>query len=430
MSNIINADNGSVSGVSGLKYTADSSGVLVLQTNGTTALTIDTSQNVTFAGTVSFASGSFTNLSYTGTLTGGTGVVNLGSGQFYKDASGNVGVGTSSPQSKFAVSVSAGASTTQNLIGMYQMAGADAVKLRIGGYRYDNAAQTYIDFIQNSGTNFQSQITFNTNSGGGVSEAMRIDSSGNVGIGTSSPVSKFDVNGCIRSIANTTPSSGSGIELVYNPGDSSYISSYNRTSSAYLNLTLSALNTIFTNNGAERMRIDSSGNLLVGTTNSSVSSGSGFRVFPTGEIASTLTASTSAAVTLTAFSSGAGTYRFYVDMGGTVHATSTSISAISDSSLKENIKDLETGLAEVMALKPRRFDWKNGDATNVAGFIAQEVAEILPELVEDSLYTKDKDGNDVYKKNLKMGDILPTLVKAIQELNAKVEALEAQLAAK
>jgi hypothetical protein len=43
------------------------------------------------------ADGSFVNLAYTGTLTGGTGVVNLGSGQFYKDASGNLGIGTSSP---------------------------------------------------------------------------------------------------------------------------------------------------------------------------------------------------------------------------------------------------------------------------------------------------------------------------------------------
>jgi hypothetical protein len=41
--------------------------------------------------------GSFTSLSYTTTLTGGTGIVNLGSGQFYKSASGNIGLGTSSP---------------------------------------------------------------------------------------------------------------------------------------------------------------------------------------------------------------------------------------------------------------------------------------------------------------------------------------------
>jgi hypothetical protein len=59
--------------------------------------------NNTPIGASTASTGAFTNLSYTGTLTGGTGVVNLGSGQFYKDASGNVGIGTSSPGSKLAV---------------------------------------------------------------------------------------------------------------------------------------------------------------------------------------------------------------------------------------------------------------------------------------------------------------------------------------
>jgi hypothetical protein len=47
----INADNGVVSGSAGLKNSADSTGILALQTNGTTALTLDASQNATFAGT-------------------------------------------------------------------------------------------------------------------------------------------------------------------------------------------------------------------------------------------------------------------------------------------------------------------------------------------------------------------------------------------
>lgn len=54
-------------------------------------------------GTTTAAAGSFTTLAYTGTLTGGTGVVNLGSGQVYKDSSGNVGVGTTNPAAKFDV---------------------------------------------------------------------------------------------------------------------------------------------------------------------------------------------------------------------------------------------------------------------------------------------------------------------------------------
>jgi trimeric autotransporter adhesin len=112
-------------------------------------------------------------------------------------------------------------------------------------------------------------------------------------------------------------------------------------------------------------------------------------------------------------------YRFYVTGAGQIHATSTSITAISDITLKENIKPLETGLDEVMKLQPRRFDWKNGDGKNIAGFVAQEVEEILPDLVSDYKYNDEET-----KKSLKMGDMIPTLVKAIQELKAEVDKLK------
>ena len=157
MASIINADNGSVSGVSGLKYSADSSGVLVLQTNGTTALTIDTSQNVTFAGTVSFASGSFTNLSYTGTLTGGTGVINLGSGQFYKDSSGNVGIGVT-PNSNWVTGPKAlevGPSSVQS--------GGYLSNLSSGGFvsitqnLINNGSSSYKYATSNFGSNYYTQ---------------------------------------------------------------------------------------------------------------------------------------------------------------------------------------------------------------------------------------------------------------------------------
>ena len=75
-----------------------------------------------------------------------------------------------------------------------------------------------------------------------------------------------------------------------------------------------------------------------------------------------------------------------------------------------------------MALRPRRFDWKEETQLgekNVAGFIAQEVETVLPELVYDYMYSEG-----VTKKSVKMGDILPTLVKAIQELTARLEVLE------
>ena len=72
-------------------------GELAINTNDGILYYKDSSGVVQSIASKAVNSGSFTNLAYTGTLTGGTGVVNLGSGQFYKDASGNVGIGTSSP---------------------------------------------------------------------------------------------------------------------------------------------------------------------------------------------------------------------------------------------------------------------------------------------------------------------------------------------
>lgn len=178
-------------------------------------------------------------------------------------------------------------------------------------------------------------------------------------------------------------------------------------------------NLLFANSTTEVARFDTSGNLLVGKT-AIGSTGNGCQLQANGFIGSTLAGSTSATDTLNVYSTAASAFRFYVDMAGTIHATSTSISAISDQSLKTNVRPLETGLTEIMALQPRRFDWINGDAENVAGFIAQEVQQILPELVEEFKY----DTSGETKLGLKMGDMIPTLVKAIQELTVRLEKLE------
>ena len=75
-----------------------------------------------------------------------------------------------------------------------------------------------------------------------------------------------------------------------------------------------------------------------------------------------------------------------------------------------------------MKLQPRRFDWINGDGENIAGFIAQEVETVLPDLVSDFKYDEG-----VTKKAVKMGDMLPTLVKAIQEQQAIIESLTSEV---
>ena len=183
--------------------------------------------------------------------------------------------------------------------------------------------------------------------------------------------------------------------------------------------------------GAERVRIDSSGNLLVGTTNTSPTAGIGNKITvdtAAPYIASVGSASTNSNVTYALYSTGAAAYRFYVGYGGTIFATSIVISAISDQRLKENVRDIDTGLDAIMALKPRRFDWKEGkgqDKKNVAGFIAQEFETVFPECVGVS-----KAGEDgIEYKNINHETLIPTLVKAIQELSAQVTSLTTRLTA-
>jgi hypothetical protein len=111
-------------------------------------------------------------------------------------------------------------------------------------------------------------------------------------------------------------------------------------------------------------------------------------------------------------------------MAGNINATSTSISAISDIRLKENVRDLDAGLDTILALKPRRFDWKEGKGKDVKddmGFIAQEVEEVLPALIGG---WKAGEGEPDDLKSIKAGDLIPVLVKAIQELTARVAQLE------
>jgi hypothetical protein len=129
------------------------------------------------------------------------------------------------------------------------------------------------------------------------------------------------------------------------------------------------------------------------------------------------------------YSTVAGSYRFYVGYGGTIFATSTTITAISDQRLKENVQDLDVGLDKIMALKPRKFDWKPGKGKDIKGdrgWIAQEFEQVFPDMV-DQWIDPAPEGEEPYKAV--NADLIPVLVKAIQELKADLDATKAELAA-
>jgi hypothetical protein len=280
-----------------------------------------------------------------------------------------------------------------------------------------SAATIFSEVDGTPGTNdMPGRLVFSTTADGGSSptERMRIDSSGNVGIGTSSPGTKLTV------------STGVAGNLAYFT-DAINADFYIKTASSIATIGPNAgsTNLAFQTSGTERARIDPSGNLLVGKAVTTI--GTVGTVLAGPRIIISNSASTGADDGLQIYSTGASAYRFFVTMAGSVNATSTSITAISDITLKQNIRDLETGLTQVMALKPRRFDWKEETQigeTNVAGFIAQEVEQVLPELVYEYKYNDNET-----KKSIKMGDILPTLVKAIQEQQALITSLTARITA-
>jgi len=279
----------------------------------------------------------------------------------------------------------------------------------------------------------------------GVATRMLLDSSGNLGLGVTpsawgannrvlqGPVGgSCNFNSAAAETALVSNAYFNGSSWIYSSSTyaSRYaVSGYNGTHSWYNAPSGTAGNAItFT----QAMTLDANGNLLVGKTTTADTT-VGFSVIGSGgtqpgAITSTLSGSTNSNTTMQVYSTGAGAYRFYVDMGGTVHATSIVITAISDQRLKENVRDIDTGLSTIMALKPRRFDWKEGkgqDKKNAAGFIAQEFEEVFPECVSTS-----KAGADgIEYKNINHETLIPTLVKAIQEQQTLIESLTTRLTA-
>jgi hypothetical protein len=254
-------------------------------------------------------------------------------------------------------------------------------------------------------------------------ERMRIDSSGNVGIGTTTTYGfKQAINAGSSTSGQLVFGSGTGVYTNWSDGSATNSPAIGGVGNNLVFATGATTN-------AERMRIDSSGNLLVGTTSANVTSAVGMRLIDSGarlEVAATY--STNSNIGFDMYSTGAGAYRFYVGYGGTIYATSTTITAISDQRLKENIQDIDVGLDAIMSLKPRKFDWKAGkgkDKKGDRGWIAQEFEQVFPDMI-DTWADPAPEGEEPYKAV--NADLIPVLVKAIQELSAKNDALEARLA--
>jgi hypothetical protein len=325
---------------------------------------------------------------------------------------GNVGIGHSSPNRQLSIQ-----NTLANSGGVIGLTSSDSsTSGTFGIIHFGNSTDSSLASINGiaDGSTSAGALLFKTEAAGGaIEERMRIRSNGEVDIklatnayGTfSQNIGEVGIGNFCLQIAN---SAGSALKP----------------------LGFRAEDIRFATGSSERGRFDSSGNLLVGTTNSSGIAGSGIKLTnpaspaDDGKLMIVGATSTSGQDAFQIYSTGASAYRFFVNYAGSVFATSTSITAISDESLKQNIRDLDKGLDAVLELRPRRFDWKNGDGDNIMGFVAQEVEEVMPELVHDYKYSETET-----KLGLKMGDMIPTLVKAIQEQQILIETLQAEVAA-
>ena len=182
----------------------------------------------------------------------------------------------------------------------------------------------------NTGIFFPAADTIAFSEGG--AEAMRIDSSGNVGIGTSSPT--------LYSGYKTVAINGTTGGLVDFLSNGTLVGEVFNTASDFRINGASTYPIVLVTNGSERMRIDPSGNLLVGKTAADATT-AGSAILPAyggaNIPAMTLAGASSSNSQLGyhQYSTSAAAFRFYVGYGGTVYATSTTITGISDQRLKE-----------------------------------------------------------------------------------------------
>jgi len=353
----------------------------------------------------------------------------------YIDSSQNVGIGTSSPQASLNVSYS---DASRN----------DCLRLtntNTGGYGpwinfYGNYSSGY-SFAKIGAENESTGATlrFHTADTSKVSqERMRITNAGNVGIGTSSPQSLLNVYSSTAGNANITMSDatlgvtyggqvrGYGTVSVGGFAEIGVLDSgtYSKGLLVAQQANYVAVYTGTGGSSAERMRIDSSGNLLVGTTSFAYSNTNNLMFAPSGgrgyfqHISGTVNGTSYADFVYNAGVIGS------ITQNGT---TGVLYNLTSDYRLKDNPQPL-TGASEfIMALQPKSWDWWDGSGKGV-GFIAHEFMEVAKYSGNGEKDAVDDDGKAVYQSiQPSSSEVMANLVAMVQELSAQVTALQLQI---
>jgi len=373
------------------------------------------------------------------------------------DSSENVGIGTTSPSDPLVVSDSGASSVTARLINTN--ADGNPANLRLQKLSGSPADADYIGMINVSGENDASEetifqsidfiatdvsdgtedgvIAFRTRGAGTLAERVRITESGAL---------KFPTPLSFASQGNALIAHHSNNYMYVYGGSAGLIHSDNETGSNRI-LIRDSNSIEFEVNGSQRAQINSSGNLAVGTTTathrlevkSTVANYASGRIQnDTGSgsteygFISQLNNDPNNTTNYLFLGGSPSTTRFIVYSNGNVANTNNSYGAYSDVKLKENIVDANPQLEKIKQLQVRNFNLKAEPDKKLIGLVAQEAETIFPKLIDETEDTENDENGAIVKtgettKSIKYSVFVPVLIKAIQELSAKVEELESKI---
>ena len=312
------------------------------------------------------------------------------------DSSGNVGIGTSSPSNLLHIK------NSSPTIRLEDSDGSSSIY----GQIFTNAAGdvNLSADVGNAGSSTKMKFSIDG------SERMRIDSSGRVGINESSPSSLLELRQSVDGLTS------SGLQIRNTANTSSIFIYQNGSHTVYD--SGSAGDQYFITGSSQRMRINSSGDVLIGTT--SFSSGSKGKQFENN--ANAIALRSGSATTATTFHN-----EFHNPNGavGSIRTAGTSTSYVtsSDYRLKENVSYDFDATTRLKQLKPARFNFIADANTTLDGFLAHEVQDIVPEAISGEKDAVNEDGS-INPQGIDQSKLVPLLVKTIQELEARITALE------
>ena len=246
---------------------------------------------------------------------------------------------------------------------------------------------------------------------------MRITSAGDVGIGTTSPSQHFQISGTSEQFISSVSTNGANAGVRMNSSGNRDFGIFSDGSLRFYDFTASA----------ERARITSGGNLLVGTTNASQASGIGVKILPTGACYTVGTGIDC----FSYYNTSGSQYRFYVGADGGIANFSGLNTNLSDRREKKNFAPAKSYLDVICSIPVQTFNYIGQDLEQDAGLtlgvVAQDVQAVAPELVTESNWGTKEDPK--MRLSIYQTDLQYALMKCIQEQQTLITQLTARITA-